>query len=428
MKNSMGFWGLLSIVIGSQIGSGIFMLPAVLSPYGIYSLVGWVISAIGAISIAFVFSLLSRSIPKTGGPHVYVEEAFGRTTAFFTGWGYWMISWVSTVVVIVASIGYLSPLLKTHNTTVYLTLEILLLVIITLINMRGADIAGKAEFVLNLFKLVPLLILPICALYFFNSQNFIISNHITQMPITNILGQVTLLTMWGFIGVESGTTPAGSVKNPKKNIPLAIIIGTSIVALVYFINSLGIIGLIPKSQLETSMAPYVDATKILLNGNWYIVMSIIASLVCVGALNAWVLTSSQIMLGLAEDKLVPKFFVQKNKYGAPVISIMASTIGLIILLIFTSNENFAKQIYSIVDFSVTAFLFVYLICGIAAIKIYLDNKVNFAVLPPALISILFCSFIIYKSSLYSIFISILFIISGLPIYLFWYRKQNQKMG
>lgn len=428
MTKKIGFWTLLAIVIGSQVGSGVFMLPAVLAPYGTFSLAGWVLSAAGAIALALVFSILSRKLPRTGGPHAYVQEAFGKHIAFFVGWGYWIVSWVSTVVVIIASIGYLSPFIGKQNQFVYLILELLLLLGITVINLRGVALAGRAEFILTLFKFIPLLILPVCALYFFNIDNFSISSDVNVLPTTTILGQVSMLTMWGFIGVESGTTPAGSVENPSRTIPKALIVGTISVALLYFVNSVGIMGLLPRITLENSAAPYVDATKTIFGGNWHLLVSLIASLVCIGTLNAWVLTSGQIMLGLAEDKLMPSFFAKKNAHGSPTLAIVSSCLGLALLLVLTADENLAKQIASIIDFSVTAFLFVYLACCLACAKLCFassKNKIKTYMWIPIIIGILFCVFVIYESPLVSLGISSLFILSGLPIYLLWYRKQHQ---
>ena len=106
----IGFWAVFALVTGSQIGSGILMLPVSLAPYGMYSLIGWGVSGLGAILLALVFANLCSRYPRTGGPHAYVQEAFGNVAGFFTGWTYWLISWVSTPIVLTASVGYLSPL------------------------------------------------------------------------------------------------------------------------------------------------------------------------------------------------------------------------------------------------------------------------------------------------------------------------------
>ena len=149
MSKKMGFWSVFAIVTGSQIGSGVFMLPASLAPYGKFSIYGWLISAIGAICLSLVFSGLCQRFPRTGGPHAYAKAMFGYTAAFFTGWTYWVISWVSTTAVIIASISYLSPFIGSPSPFVYLLLELVLLISITYLNLKGVKAAGKAEFVLT---------------------------------------------------------------------------------------------------------------------------------------------------------------------------------------------------------------------------------------------------------------------------------------
>ena len=172
MSRKIGFWAVFAFVTGSQIGSGVFMLPASLAAFGSYSLAGWIISGLGAISLALVFALLCAQYPKTGGPHVYVKEAFGAHAAFFAGWTYWVISWISTTAVIIASIGYLTPLIGDHSATTNLILQLMLLIIITALNFKGVKAAGNAEFILTLLKLIPLVIMPVVALFFFDSNNY----------------------------------------------------------------------------------------------------------------------------------------------------------------------------------------------------------------------------------------------------------------
>eukprot|EP01037_Dinobryon_pediforme_P016151 gene16151-16329_t len=244
----MGFWSVFALVTGSQIGTGVFMLPSSLAPYGISSLYGWVLSSLGAIALALVFAALCAQFPKTGGPHVYVKNAFGKPPAFFTGWTYWIISWVSTTAVIVSSVGYLSPLIGNHSQGFSLMLEFGLLFIITFINLKGVRTAGNAEFFLT----------------------FVVDKSIAALPTSQVLSQVALLTLWGFIGVESATTPAGSVENPEKTIPRAIVLGTTCVAVLYIFNSIGVMGLIPGDILMHSKAPYVDVAQIVFGGHWHL--------------------------------------------------------------------------------------------------------------------------------------------------------------
>ncbi|MFY9589889.1 APC family permease [Rickettsia endosymbiont of Halotydeus destructor] len=426
MLKKLGFWSVFALVTGSQIGTGIFILPASLAPFGIYSVWGWILSSCGAISIALLFATLCARFPKTGGPHVYVQEAFGNFAAFFIGWTYWIISFVSSGAVIISAIGYLTPLIGEQTNLVYLFLEISLLIAIAALNLKGPELAGRAEFWLTILKFIPLLIVAICALCRFDVNNFVIDKKVNNLSMAELMGRVTLLTFWGFIGIECATTSAGAVINPSKTIPRAIVLGTVCVAALYLINSIGIMGLIPGAQLMYSKAPYVDAARLLFGGSWHLLISLIASVICIGTLNAWVLTSGQIALGLAEDGLMPRLFAKKNINDAPMWGLIISCAGIVPLLIFTANESFSEQITQIMDMSVIAFLFVYLICGIAFLKILFNSKEKFAYYYPliGILSIIFCGWIIYETPVKTLIIASMFTFSGLPVYFFWYQKKK----
>lgn len=426
MSNKIGFWSVFALVTGSQIGTGVFMFPANLAPYGLYGLSGWLISGCGAIMLSLVFAALCSKFPQTGGPHVYVAKAFGREAAFFVGWTYWVISWVSTTAVIVTAVGYATSFLPELSGLSYLVIEILLLLAITSLNIKGIRSAGKAEIFLTFLKFAPLLIMSLFALRFFDIENFSVSKEVTQMPVSQILGKVTLLSLWGFIGLESATTTAGSVNNPSKTIPRAIIFGTLCVALLYFVNSVSIMGLIPGAALSSSVAPYVDAAYIIFGGRWHVAVSLLAAIVCIGTLNAWVLASGQIVLGLAEDGLMPKFFAVKNSKDSPVNGLIVSSLGIIPLLFLTADKNIATQITTIIDFSVIAFLFVYLLCSLGLLKILLLQQPSFSRFASMLVACaasLFCLWVIYETQIYTLLVAFMFVVSGLPVYLFWYCKK-----
>ncbi len=428
MSNRIGFWSVLALVVGSQIGSGVFMLPASLASFGEYSIVGWITSSIGAIALALVFAGLCRRFPKTGGPHVYIEKLFGKHVSFFAGWTYWVVSWVSSTAVIVAAIGYLSPMLGEQDPIVYLALELLLLLFIGSLNLFGVSIAGRAETVFTILKFLPLFIIPLAAIWQFDSSNFQMSSKIASQDMSSSIAQAALLTLWGFIGLESATTPAGSVDRPERTIPRAVVIGTIMVALIYIFNSIAIMGLIPGDQLQGSSAPYAEATQFLFGGQYYLWVAVAASIVCVGTLNAWVLTSGQISLGLAEDKMMPSIFAKRNSNDAPYASIICSCLGIIPLLVLTADKNIAGQITSVIDFSVNSFLFIYFLCSIANLVFSWRQSSGFISITASVIAIIFCLWIISETTLKTHLISALFTLSGLPLYLFWYLRKKRSVS
>ncbi len=417
-QRKMGFWSLTSLVAGSQIGSGIFLLPASLAIYGTAGLTSWFITAIGAMLLALVFARLSAKIPKTGGPHTFIESAFGRKAGFFSAWTYWVISWMSTPMVIISIVSYLTPLFGNFEPMTSLFIEIAILLSVTLLNLKGCTTAGRAEFIFTTLKLFPLLIVPLGGIFFINMDHFTPFNP-TENSIFSTINAAALLTLWGFIGVESATTPAESVLNAKKTIPRALIIGTLIVSIVYILSSFVIMGIIPPALLSQSKAPFADAAAIIFGGSWHLFISVAASVVCLGTLNAWVLTSGQIALGAAEDGHLPSFFKRKNKNGAPYYGLLISSLGIIPILIFTLNENLISQINMIIDISVTAFLFVYALSVLSYLKLFWrkehSQRINTLGIVIGVASLIFCAWALWASGIKMVGLALLIPLSGLPL-------------
>ena len=117
-KNKIGIWICSSLVIGNMIGSGVFLLPAALAPYGGISILGWLITAAGSICLALVFATLSRMVPKAGGPYAYTRRGFGDFAGFLVAWGYWISILATNAAIAVALVSYLTlfwPALAQNN-------------------------------------------------------------------------------------------------------------------------------------------------------------------------------------------------------------------------------------------------------------------------------------------------------------------------
>src|SRR3981189_2882523 len=93
----LSFWMCVALVVGNTIGSGVFLLPAALAPFGLNSVIAWGFTASGAIALAIVFARLSRASPQAGAPDAYVHLAFGPLPGFIVAWGYWISIWVGNV-------------------------------------------------------------------------------------------------------------------------------------------------------------------------------------------------------------------------------------------------------------------------------------------------------------------------------------------
>ncbi|USO02216.1 MAG: amino acid permease [Alphaproteobacteria bacterium] len=407
-QKKLGFLSIFSLVVGSQIGSGIFATPFVLAPYGLWGALGWAISGSIAVVLAIIFAKLCMQFPKTGGPHVYALEGFGETAGFFVGWAYWIASWASTPIVTITAIAYLSSVLPIQNPLIW---QISLLAFITLLNMKSVAAAGKAEFILTLFKIIPLVAIPLIALYHFDVKNIKTLEVIDMPSIQNII----MTTLFCFLGLESATAPAEFVDQPQKTIPKAIIAGTTFVALVYLLNSLGLLGLVDTTALMHSKAPYADATSVLF-GNFSFVMAIIGAFVCISTLNAWVLTSGQIAYGLAKDGLFPSIFKKQNRNGSPYVSVIVSSLLIVPLLILIDDKNVSEQISLVLDYSMILVLFVYGVSSLALIKL-LKHRVLGG------LGFVICFLIAVLTPFAQTLVSCTLILLGIPMFIYIKRKK-----
>ena len=420
-NKELGFIALVSIVIGSQLGSAAFVLPSQLAPFKTIGLLGWIVSVGGAITLALMFSDLSSHLPKSGGPHVYVSEAFGRVAGFFTAWIYWIISWSSNSILLVTSVGYLTIITGKLSPTETLMIEASILFVISYINIVGMKFSGVIETVLTAMKILPLLFLPVVFFMFFDPSFFKISikEVVDGGDTLTTISQAALLTFWGFIGVECATTPAESVKEPKKTIPRAIVIGTSAVALIYLMNTISITGVVGFEKLEATTAPYAVVMSSIFSHYSDIAISIMAIIVCVGTLNAWTLTGGQIAYGAYKDGLFPNVFGKVNKAGAPKAAILIAAIGTLPFLALEQLHH--GGLGKLIDMLVSVFLYVYLACSISYMKLvgrwYKTKKQRIKAQVLAQIAIIFCIFTLSQDVISSIIVLVIFIAVGVPVFL-----------
>src|SRR5580704_9343971 len=155
----LGFWMCVALVVGNTIGSGVFLLPASLAPFGLNSVVALGFTASGAIALAVVFARLSRAYPQAGGPYAYVHVAFGPLIAFIVAWGYWISIWVGNVSIATAAVSYLSPLLPwiAGKPGASALATLLLLWVLTFVNWYGIKASGWVQGITTVLKILPLL-------------------------------------------------------------------------------------------------------------------------------------------------------------------------------------------------------------------------------------------------------------------------------
>ena len=368
---------LIALVAGNMVGSGVYLLPSALASIGSISILSWVATSMGALFLAITFAKLSSLIPKTGGPYAYTREAFGDFIGFQTAFNYWITLWVGISGIAVAATGYLRIFFPAlHNPKTSCITAISLIWAVTFINIIGVRKAGLIQLITTILKFIPLLLIIVLGFWFFHGSYITQSFNLSGHSNIHALSSGATLTLWAFIGLEAATVPAGSVENPKRNIPLATIIGTIIAAVVYTLSSTAIMGMIPAHILAQSTSPFADAAAVIFGPIGRTIIGLGAVISCVGALNGWTLLQGQISMAMAENKLFPQLFAKKNMRGVPAKGMIATSILISLILLLTSDSNLIHQFDTIILIATLSSLIPYFYTAIGALLLYKKYRTN----------------------------------------------------
>jgi len=368
----------LALVVGNMIGSGIFLLPASLAPYGLNSIFGWIFTATGGVLLAIVFAQLSRVYPQAGGPYVYPRVAFGECCGFVMAWGYWMSVWVGNAAIAIGTVAYLSelvPAIKATQGAPQLT-AVALVWILTFLNWRGVKHAGVFQLVTTVLKVMPLVAVIVLAIVLIAAGDQSVIKVEPQPFSISAMTAAATLTLWGLLGLESATVPADNVIDPKRNIPLATLWGTVVTALIYVVACSVVILLIPGSQLAGSNAPFADAVRVFWGDSAASLLALFAFISGFGALNGWILIQGEMPRVLAKEKVFPDLFAQESRYRTPGYSLFITSALVTIVMLMNYSGSMVRVFTLIILISTSAYLVMYLFCSLAAFKLALRGDMG----------------------------------------------------
>ena len=429
-KTKLGLWTGTSLVVGSMVASGIFMLPASLASFGSLSLLGWLISGTGAICIALVFSWLSRILPVSrGGPYAYSRAGMGDFAGFWVAWGYWISIWCANAALSIACVSYLTTFFPIFSTSTIAAVMMGLSIIwfLTWLNSTGIRNAGYMQLITTILKLVPLVMIGIGGLFYLNTDHFTVFNR-TESSVFAILGQTITLTFFAFLGLECATIPSSEIEHPEKNVPKATIIGASVSTLIYILTTIAVMGILPPDSLIQSDAPLADAAHQIW-GNWarYLV-SAGAIISTFGALNGWILMQAQIPAAVAEDHLLPAVFAKVNKSNTPYFGLIITSILTSALLITNYNQSLGS-----------AYKYAILLSTLAILVPYLFSLISFFILGKKTeklrwnktmtvvtsVAFVFCVWAVIGSGAETVYWGFILFIAGLPLYAWVKMKKSE---
>jgi APA family basic amino acid/polyamine antiporter len=339
LKKEIGFLAALTTVIGTVIGAGVFFKPtAVYGATGTASLglLAWLIGGVLTICAGLTAAELSAAIPETGGMMAYLKRTYGNLTAFLLGWA-------QTIIYFPANIAALAIIFGTQTVSLFglhanehrmmiVGIAILTATFITLMNFLGAKAAGGIQTVFTICKLLPLALISIFGLLHEGNVSF------QLFPIEagqdkafiSALGSGLLATMFAYDGWIHVGNIAGEMKNPKKDLPKAIIVGLSSVTIVYLLINIAFLLVMPATALAGTDTPASNVANVLFGTMGGKLVSIGILISVFGSINGYTMTGMRIPYAMALEDQLPfsKWFATlSNKTRIPYNS------GIFILLV-----------------------------------------------------------------------------------------------
>ena len=334
LARSIRRWDLVAVVINGVIGAGIFGLPSkTFSLAGDYSLFAFIACGLCVAVLVLSFAEVASRYAGTGGPFLYASEAFGRTAGFTVGW----LVWLARITSFSANCNLLPAYLDLFFPGAASGMARALIIIgvvgtLSVVNVTGVRTVADASNVFAIGKLIPLAIFVVAGLFFLDPARF----SFAVAPGYHPFSQSVLLLVYAFTGFEMAVIPAGEIRNPQRNLPAALLMGMTVVIIVYVLIQVVCIGTLP--TLATSQRPLADAAGRFLGtaGAAMITLGIVISLA--GNLNVLILAGSRILFAMGERGDLPPLLASIHpRYRTPVPAVLATTA---VMLVVTLSGTF----------------------------------------------------------------------------------------
>ena len=403
-----------AMVVGTIIGSGIYLLPATTAQYGPNLVIAFLVTGFGTLMLATAMGRLAAQIP--GGPYSYIAAAYGDTAAFLTMWSALLSQLTGVAAVAIAVGGALGHVLPAVQNGIGLfAVAAGSILVLTIIQLSGARSAGRVQVMAMLIKIVPLLLVMVLVLGRFASGTP--TEALDPVPIT--LGGVaaaSALMLFAFTGFEAGPITANVTDKPEDAVPNATIRGTAITAVIYLLATVSVLWLLPSAIASQSSAPFADAIAPALGPLAGALVAVIAAISAFGTGNALILVSVEVARAIANAGDLPPAFAKTNANGVATVPLLtAATIG-ILLVAASMSDSFVEAFAFISLVSAVGALVLYIVCAAAALTLK-------AVAPVfAGIAILYSLAMFYGSGLEPVLWGLALMLTGLPVR--WFSRKR----
>jgi APA family basic amino acid/polyamine antiporter len=430
MAKTLGLTSATSLVIGSIIGTGVFTMPAVMAGAGTVSILTLGVISVCAVLLAVLFGQLTRRVPTSdGGVYAYARHEFGDFAGFLTGWCYWITCWAGNAAIVASWVLYVESLFGIENPSTWTNIGIAMtgLWIPAFVNLAGLRQMAWFQNVTVVLKYLPLLLVGVVGWFFVSSSNYPPFNASggTLFDAVSIAAGVALFS---FIGVETAAIAAGRVRQPRRNVGRASVIGTALSAFVYLAVTAAVMGLVPHDALVKDGAPFVAAFGTMFGGATWIAktVALVAVVSGIGALNGWTMVTAEMPYAAARDGLFPRQFAWTNRRNVPWFGVVVSTIvaSLLMLYSYAGGDLGLKVFTYLVTLSVVTVAIPYFFSAVAQLAYLVSQrrKVHGGMLARdlaiAVTGVLFSLWVTAASGYQAVYQAVLLLLVGLPVYAF----------
>lgn len=340
LKRSLSLFDMTMIAIGSSIGSGIFLTPALIahqldSPLWILGL--WLIGGIMALCGALTYAELGAMLPRAGGVYGFLTEAYGGLAGFLYGWAYFLV--VNTgalgalAVAFSTYFGYFVPLSPNGQLAVAITG----IVLVTLINVLGVKAGGVFSDIFTVLKLAGIAILLGAGFFWGSSATTHFFSPISKSggDLSSALTIAFVSVLWSYGGWQHATFTSAEAKNPQRTVPRALILGASVVALVYVATNVAYMFLLSPSQIGNSPRVAADALSAVMGPIGGTIISLTIFISTFGTTGIYTLTAPRIYYAMANDGVFFKKVAEVHpRFQTPMFAILSQSVWAIVLLLF----------------------------------------------------------------------------------------------
>ncbi|HVE17006.1 MAG TPA: amino acid permease, partial [Chthoniobacterales bacterium] len=349
----MGLFMATVLVLVNMVGTGIFLIPVSMASVGSISIYGWVVATVGAAAIGLMFAMLGALNPLPGGPYAYARDSLGPYLGFQTNYVYWSANLVGNIAVATTVTGYFTDLVPIfHGEGREAIVTVIVIWGAVAINIAGPRWVGFCTGYGTVLAMIPLVAIAVLGWFWFDSQTFLGSWNPHHDSEWTGVSESAAFALWAFMGVESAAVASDVIENPRRNVPLATMLGLSIAAVLYIATCTVLMGIIPAEELAKSTAPFADAAMKAVGPVGATIIAICAVLKAGSSLVGWTLTIAQSACAAAKDGLFPRIFGWTDRRGIPTGNFIVTGALMTIIVFATMSPSLTQQFNEIIDMSI----------------------------------------------------------------------------